>query len=453
MRRLFALLLALLAMAAAARAEAPAEDFYTQMPQDLCFTQKTQTEKPSKYVTIQRVYPETSNALVDEEIRALVDEMAAAGEAALPERVKVNARLDAGPVISRTGTSWMSFLTLCEITSEGELLHMSFDERAYDMSTGERLMLTDVFAPDDEEAWAFIAQGVREQLSGAFPGEEADEAALDALCDVNSLQSAPFSLGAARMMITFRADAIYPGKNTLLHAVFYYPDIRPLMTERAQAQTDNSRYRMVALTFDDGGWSGRTRGVLEQLQIHGAHATFFIVGKNIDSTRSAIVREHNAGHSVQSHTYTHHYPWQLTLEKALREDETFRNKLSSLIGSPPTLLRAPGGNEELYIKGDFGYPLIHWSVAAGDSGATSDASKIAHKVIGNMQDGSIVLMHDSVKIVATYTKTILDYMEENGILCVTVQELFADAGVPLEADRIYFSTTDIRNERVYPNQK
>ena len=146
MRRLLVLLLALLSLAIVARAEGPAEDFYTQMPSDLCFTQETEVEKPGKYVTIQRMYPETSKAAVDEEIRALIDKMAAAAEDALPERPVSDARIDAGAVISRTGTSWMSFLTLCEVTYRSELLRMDFDARAYDMSTGARLTLTDVFA-------------------------------------------------------------------------------------------------------------------------------------------------------------------------------------------------------------------------------------------------------------------------------------------------------------------
>lgn len=446
MRRLLALLLALLLLSAAARAEEPEEGFYTQMPPDLCFTQKVRAEWYSKYVTIQKIYPQTSNALVDEEIRALVDEMVAGAEDALPERPASDVRIDAGTVISRTGTSWMSFLTLCEVTYQSDLLHMSFDERAYDMSTGERLTLTDVFAQDDEAAWTYIAEGVREQLLAAFPDEEADEAALDALCDVKNLQSAPFSLGAARLMITFRADAIYPEKNTLLHAVFYYPDVRPMMTKRAQAQTDNSRYRMIALTFDDGGWSGRTRRVLEQLQTHGAQATFFVVGRHMHNTHASLMRENNAGHSVQSHTYTHRYPWQITVAEAVEEDARFRRELSSIIGVAPTLLRAPGGHEEPYLSEEFSYPLIHWSLAGGDSGVTRGASTVSNKVIYNIRDGSVVLLHDSGELVATYTGTILDYMEENGILCVTVQELYADAGVPLEARRIYFSPRDVRDK-------
>ena len=446
MRRLLVLLLALMSLAIVARAEGPAEDFYTQMPSDLCFSQKTEVEKPEKYVTIQRMYPETSRAAVDEEIRTLIDKMAAAAEDALPERPVSDARIDAGAVISRTGTSWMSFLTLCEVTYRSELLRMDFDARAYDMSTGVRLALTDVFAKDNEQAWNLIAQGVREQLIAAFPEEEADEAALDALCDVKNLQSAPFTLGAARLMITFRADAIYPGKHTLLHAVFYYPDVRPLMTKRAQAQTDNSRYRMVAITFDDGGWRGRTRRVLEQLQLHGAQATFFVVGRHMRNTPASLMRENNAGHSVQSHTYTHRYPWQLTVAEAIEEDELFSRELSSIIGVAPTLLRAPGGHEELYLEEAFSYPLIHWSLAGGDSGVTGNASAVSSRVIHSVRDGSVVLLHDSGELVAIYTRDILDYLEKNGFLCVTVQELFADAGVPLEARRIYCSPTDIRDK-------
>lgn len=43
-----------------------------------------------------------------------------------------------------------------------------------------------------------------------------------------------------------------PGKVTLTHARFFYPDLRGLMTETGLSATDNSRWKMVAVTFDDG---------------------------------------------------------------------------------------------------------------------------------------------------------------------------------------------------------
>lgn len=436
----FVLLALFFAVMVTAQGEEAETAFYTSMPEDLFVTQRVTENKPNDYVVVRKCYPTSNNGQVNLEIRALVDEMTEAAMAFVPAKPKSTVRMEIGPVISRTGTSWMSFLTLAEVVYQHEQLSVDLESRVYDMATGERIALTDVFA-SESEAWALLAEGVRAQLSAAFPEEEPDGAALDALCSAESLQNAAFSLGAARLVLTFRADAIYPGKTTLLHAIFYYPEIRPLMTARAQAQTDNSRFRMVALTFDDGPYNAKTRSVLDKLRNYAAQATFFIVGETIHNNHDTLSREQDAMHSIQTHTYTHIY--DPTLEQALEEKEHVYNELSALTGVPPTLMRAPGGGERFYVTNSIGYPLIHWSLPAGDSGS-SDVERVANRVMYVASDGDIVLMHDTNQYCTEYAELIVEHFNLNGILCVTVEELFADAGVALEPNVVYYSPTDIR---------
>ena len=54
-------------------------------------------------------------------------------------------------------------------------------------------------------------------------------------------------------------------------------------------------------------------------------------------------------------------------------------------------------------------------------------------------DGAIVLMHDINSRCPVYTEAFLAHLTERGYLCVTLEELFADAGVPLEANVSYLS--------------
>ena len=447
MKKLGALLLALMiGLSAVASAETVTYvktpenvEFYEEMPPALRVTQTLEIEKVEKDITIRRAYPSSSNAQVDAQIRALVDELVERNRASLPHAAYDRiASLDVGAVISRTGTSWMSFLTQANLAQDREEIGVDFEARVYDMETGERIFLTDVFAPESE-AWEVLAQAVREQLSAAYPKEEPDAAALDALCSRESLENANFTLGGARLMLTYRADAVYPGKNTLLHVILYYPQIRPMMTQRAQAQTDNSRFRMVALTYDDGGARALTRGVLDALRNYGAQATFFIIGKNIRFNHEYMVRQQNSGCSMQSHTYNHYYTQELTVEAIWAEKEKMAEEMSDLIGVAPTMMRAPGGDERIYIRGEIGYPLIHWSLASGDSG-NPHYQKIAQRVIGNVRDGEVVLMHDINENVANYTKRIVEDLCNRGFLCVTVEELFADAGIELVDQAVYYGT-------------
>ena len=430
-RRSLALLLLLMLLCGAACAE---EAFYTRMPEALTAVQTTRSETVGGTLTVKRTCPRTSCAQVDAEIAALVEEMV---QAALPAAQASGAELlDVGAVITRSGTSFMSFLTIAETTGGRELLSASYDARVYDMATGERVTMADVLAADGS-GYDLLAQAVREQLGAAFPAETADEAALGALCTRAALESAPFTLGAASMTLTYRADAVYPGHGTLLHVTVPYAQLRPEMTARGQAQTDNSRFRMAALTYDDGCAQKNTLYLLDQLRRYGAQATFFILGERIAGNHNVLSRQQNAGYSIQTHTWSHSYTWELSREEKEAERDRFAEALGAVTGVPPTLMRAPGGSEDGY---DMGYPLIHWSLATGDS-SNDNVEEIVERTKWSVKDGTIVLMHDINANCSRYTREIVESLTDRGFLLVTVQELFLDAGIPLEDGMVYGSTS------------
>lgn len=430
-RRSLALLLMLMLLCGAACAE---ETFYTRMPEALTAVQTTRSETVGGTLTVKRTCPRTSCAQVDAEIAALVEEMV---QAALPAAQASGAELlDVGAVITRSGTSFMSFLTIAETTGGRELLSASYDARVYDMATGERVTMADVLAADGS-GYDLLAQAVREQLGAAFPAETADEAALGALCTREALESAPFTLGAASMTLTYRADAVYPGHGTLLHVTVPYAQLRPEMTARGQAQTDNSRFRMAALTYDDGCAQKNTLGLLDQLRRYGAQATFFVLGERIAGNHNVLSRQQNAGYSIQTHTWGHSYTWELSREEKEAERDRFAEALGAVTGVPPTLMRAPGGSEDGY---DMGYPLIHWSLATGDS-SNDNVEEIVERTKWSVKDGTIVLMHDINANCSKYTREIVESLTDRGFLLVTVQELFLDAGIPLEDGMVYGSTS------------
>ena len=430
-RRSLALLLLLMLLCGAACAE---EAFYTRMPEALTAVQTTRSETVGGTLTVKRTCPRTSCAQVDAEIAALVEEMV---QAAHPAAQASGAELlDVGAVITRSGTSFMSFLTIAETTGGRELLRASYDARVYDMTTGERVTMADVLAADGS-GYDLLAQAVREQLGAAFPAETADEAALGALCTRAALESAPFTLGAASMTLTYRADAVYPGHETLLHVIVPYAQLRPEMTALGQAQTDNSRFRMAALTYDDGCAQKNTLYLLDQLRRYGAQATFFILGERIAGNHNVLSRQQNAGYSIQTHTWGHSYTWELSREEKEAERDRFAEALGAVTGVPPTLMRAPGGSEDGY---DMGYPLIHWSLATGDS-SNDNVEEIVERTKWSVKDGTIVLMHDINANCSRYTREIVESLTDRGFLLVTVQELFLDAGIPLEDGMVYGSTS------------
>ena len=144
------LILCLLFSAVPARAERMA------IPDVLRFSQKSpEAEYVRDRQFVQRTYPVTANEQVNAAMRALIDRMTDTARPYLPTG-KIDlmpSYLDVGSTISRTGSQWMSFLTIARIAYEREQTYVDFDARVYDMVSGAPVSLTDLFAPDSK-AWA-----------------------------------------------------------------------------------------------------------------------------------------------------------------------------------------------------------------------------------------------------------------------------------------------------------
>ncbi len=412
------------------------------IPDALRFTQKTtDREYVREKQYILRTYPQTANEAVNADLRALIDGMTQKARPFLPQgKVDPISYLDVGSTIFRTGSQWMSFLTIAHIAYNKEQTYVDFDARVYDMVSGSQLTLMDLFAPDSA-AWDLMAQAVREQLTDCFAAQNPDSGALEALCSREALENAAFTLTPAKLELHYRADALYPGKNTLMHVKLYYSSLRPLMTEQGQEITDNSRYKMIALTYDDGGARGTTNNLLRCLQKYGANATFFIVGTMMDNNHDIMCRQQDAGYAMASHNYVHTYEG-ITAENVRRWKNQFDTLMDAIIGVRPAYMRAPGGHSEAFVNADVGLPVIHWSLISTDADTNSTADQVAGRVIYGAQDGGVVLMHDLNPLSPEYSDLILQELEKRDFLCVTVDELFDHYGVALEPNHVYWSCVD-----------
>ncbi|MBQ6256055.1 MAG: polysaccharide deacetylase family protein [Clostridia bacterium] len=434
MKRLTALCLILLLLSGAFPAGAervPIPDVlrFTQMQMDKAYTNEKQY--------ILRTYPHTANETVNAELRALIDAMTDTARPFLPKKPgQIVSCLDVGSTIFRTGSQWMSFLTIALISHEQEQTYVDFDARVYDMVSGSRLALADLFAPDSA-AWDMIAQAVKEQLTDYFMTEAPDSAALEALCSRDALENAAFTLTPAKLELHYRADTLYPGKNTLMHVKLYYSALRPLMTDLGREVTDNSKYKMIALTFDDGGAKAYTKDVLLALRRHGANATFFIVGTMMRSNHYIMCRQHDAGFAMASHNYEHTYK-SITAEKVTKWKAKFDSEMDAVVGVRPAYMRAPGGQAAAFISAGVDMPMINWSLNSHDAG-NKNVDKVATQVSSNARDGDVVLMHDLNSVAYMYIEIILENLDAKNLLCVTVDELFDHYGVPMLPNQTYTS--------------
>ena len=423
------LLLSVCISSAGAEEKAMAESF----PELLQVTQKTREQKVSSDYIILRTYPDTARDDVDAELTACVERMSEAGKSIADELKQSDVRLDTGAVYFRTGTATLSFLVLSEITAGSKMIQTDFESTVYNMETGKKIQLPDLFK-DWKKASVMLSEKVRQQISAAYPGEDADADELKKISDPVELKRASFVMTPARIMLTYAAEKLYPGRNAVLHVSIYYDEITKYLTAEAKKETDNSMYPAAALTFDDGPARFSTRTVMNGLRDAGAEATFFVVGRMVQKSPDLLNREQSSGYQIGSHTFDHGYNKR---ESEILEDrDKMAELISNVIGVVPSVMRAPGGQETVYVRAKTGLPLIHWSCTSADTGG-QDASRIAEKTLGKIGDGAIVLMHDLRPESGSYSRTIVESLTKRGYLLVTVEELFHLKGRKLLPNHVY----------------
>ena len=378
---------------------------------------------------------------VDEELRELrqayVDELAPSLKPA-KNTTSQNSRLDVETRYSRTGLSWLSFVVQARVTYHRELIEQQLTTRTYDMERGTRVYLVDIFEDENEEAWAMVEREVRAQLTAYFPDTEPDQAALDELCTHEALTYADFSLHGMSLVLHYPAQALYPGKHTLMDVVLYYPAIRGYMTEEARAQTDNTAYyKTCALTFDDGPSRTNTTVLLNNLMSEGSLATFFVLGNRIEEYVDIVQKEHDNGHAVASHNWNHVDIRKTSTANIRSMRDKVDRQMIAAFGLPAPYDRVPYGLYPQMIKAKVGWAYIQWSVDTYDWRDRSTKAVLA-TVKKEIHDGAIILCHDIKDNTPESAKQICRWLAENGYIMLTVDELFAKDGVTLEPNTVYY---------------
>jgi len=383
---------------------------------------------------------ETALESVTEEVNGIASAWAAELGPDLPKATNstsANSRLDVEIRYSRTGLHWLSFLVQARTIYHRKLTGQQITSRTYNMETGQRVTLVDIFG-DDVDAWAFLEARIRETLAAYWPDIEPDPAKLNALCTPDALENADFTLHGMSLVLHYPASLLYEDRYTLMEVPLYYPEIRDFMTEEAQAETDNMKYyKTCALTFDDGPNSTNTANVLTALMETGARGTFFVIGNRVESYYWLVQREQDNGHAVASHNWTHADVRKTSPATLRAMPEKVNAAMIKTIGIPVRYNRVPGGLYPKMVSAGVDWPLIQWSLDTYDWRGISSAL-VMNKVKKKLQDGDIILCHDVKPNTAESARRIARYAEEQGYILLTIDELFAKDGVTLTSGEVYY---------------
>ena len=111
------------------------------------------------------------------------------------------------------------------------------------------------------------------------------------------------------------------------------------------------------------------------------------------------------------------------------------------IGIPVRYDRVPGGRYPQMIKAKVGWAYIQWSLDTYDWRGRSTV-QVMNKVKKAIQDGDVILCHDIKDNTPESTRQMVRYLEEQGYMLLTIDELFAKDGVALEPNRVYYRCQD-----------
>ena len=194
--------------------------------------------------------------------------------------------------------------------------------------------------------------------------------------------------------------------------------------------------KTVALTFDDGPSSKYNAQFLDVLARNKAHATFFMVGTMMNNCQKCVLDTYNSGNEVGSHTYNH---MNIKKNNALDVNDNLKqvdDLFYKITNDHIKYVRPPYGSYSKENLENINNPLILWNIDTEDW-SHHDVDYIVNEVLENVQDGSIILMHELYETSLQALEVLLPRLYAEGYQVVSVSELANMKGKTLESGHAY----------------
>ena len=197
--------------------------------------------------------------------------------------------------------------------------------------------------------------------------------------------------------------------------------------------------KLVALTFDDGPYGEATNQILDILKKERVHATFFLLGMNVEKYPAITKRIVSEGHVIGNHSYRHS-PLLSTMSTVdfqadVRHAEDVIVSATGLhprYYRPPFHSHTPGMDQQLK---DMGYVLVLWDAGTRDYDEGTSSESIVEQIVTKTLKGKkhqhIILLHDGRDVQIGYPRQnviqalpqIIGQLKERGYRFVTVEQI------------------------------
>ena len=173
--------------------------------------------------------------------------------------------------------------------------------------------------------------------------------------------------------------------------------------QKISPQKISKRKKELVLTFDDGPDETFTPQVMEILRREKVPATFFVTGMKVENNIPLLKELHAAGYEIGNHTFTHPNLLKVSEKRAEIELRATKRLIECIIGQSTMLYRPPFSTDK-YSKEwveirnvEFGkekYYRIESTIDSRDWEKGSTAKQIEERVLNDLDEGSIILLHD-----------------------------------------------------------
>lgn len=186
--------------------------------------------------------------------------------------------------------------------------------------------------------------------------------------------------------------------------------------------------KTIALTFDDGPVA-ETKILLSSLKELGVHATFFVLGNEVEKNTTWLKEIHANGHEIGNHSYTHpHYIGLKSKKSIVNELERTSTLIKQTIGVAPKVFRAPYGESSMYydrVVRTLGMQPFLWTLSTVDWHENTTVEVLRVR-LQNIHQSEIILMHDRVykdPAKLSVLKENILRLQKEGFRFVTLSEL------------------------------
>ena len=176
----------------------------------------------------------------------------------------------------------------------------------------------------------------------------------------------------------------------------------------------NKQKRQVILTFDDGP-TELTLLFLDLLNRYEVKAIFFCIGRQIAQYPQIVQRIKDEGHLIGNHTYSH-IPQNCFASTAVMTQEIQQtDALLAQLGIVTPYFRPPYGVTNPHIASAArrtGKRVIGWDIRSLDT-VIKDETRLHSRVVSKLNQGNIILMHDTSERTLHVLEQLLKYLKAN----------------------------------------